>query len=557
MNKKLLFALVLLLPVIIIFVWIYTVTGNKFTPSNVSTVYFTKPDGTKSSFTSNDDKALYIELKDNITAIDDQEFDDSVYSLYTVEFERVQGNEIYYLCLSADVKNCIAYDEKGEWYRINSEYAKKFLSSLNITEVYKYCDIPIMTFSSESKSVELTASQAEWHYILFDGTYADVIAEPSEPQKTDLCVVRGDGFEMDFDLSPDWQNLKIYDGDTMIYDGLLDTVAEIPFEKESELRAVVTAEWYEETNSLYKGRVTYDFYFDFDIRAEYSLSSDNVGTGEALYINLLNTDNEVLDIKTDIKGVTSLTAYPYLDGKIITVPVPADTEPGEYHVNIKSDKTALSIPFTVADKNYSSVNVGFTSGENAALYDSATTLFFNEISSAYKTNYSGNDWIYGFTTPAQKYVEGVEQYWISSPSYGVKQTVGGENVENRSLGIHYVKSATSESLPVKSAAKGIVAFAGATTLYGNTVVISHGLGIYTVYGHIEDISSLTVGATVEAGQLIGNAKPSAYAISSVEFFFGVSCEGVFLNPYNYIVEPRSPEATDKSEAQAFFIGLNR
>ena len=253
MNKKALFLLVLLLPILVVLVWIFTVTGNKFTPSNVSAVKLTMPGGSEKVYTTDDEKTFYIDLKNNLSSIDKQEYDPDVYSLYTVEFERVQGNEVYYLCLSADIKNCVAYDEKGDWYRIDSEYASNFLSLHNVTDVYKYCDIPVMTFSSASKNVILNATEAEWHYILYDGSYAEVLSGPIEPFATDMCIVSGDGFEFDFDIEPDWYNVKIYNGDTLIYDGLLDSVAEVPFESEAKLRASVSAQWYEETNKLYNG----------------------------------------------------------------------------------------------------------------------------------------------------------------------------------------------------------------------------------------------------------------------------------------------------------------
>ena len=556
MNKKALFLIVLLIPAVVIAVWIFTVTGNKYTSSNVSSVHLTMPDGSEKVYSNSDDKGLYIDLKNNLTSIDDQVFDENVYSLYTIKFERVQGDETYYLCLSADVKNCIAYDEKGNWYRIDSEYASRFLSAQNVTDVYKYCDIPLMTFSSGTKSVRLSASQGKWRYILFDGSYAEVLAGPDEPSDTDMFIVSGDGFEFEFDIEPDWYNVKIFDGDILVYDGLLDSVAEVPFEREAKLRASVTAQWYEETNSLYNGNVIYDFLFDFDIRAEYSISKENAFQGEVVYINVLNVNDETLDVSTDISGIEGLTPRSYLNGKVITLPIPADTPAGEYHVSVKSDKTALSIPITVSDKNYSAVKVSFVGGEPATSYNAASDLFFNEISSAFKTVYGGAEWIYGLTTPTQKYIDGIEQYWISSPTYGVKQIVDGTEIANRSLGIHYVKSSTSVSLPVRAAGKGIIAFAGNTSLYGNTVIINHGLGINTVYGHLDDVSAFKQGDAVESGDLLGNAAPSAFAVSSAEFFFGVCVDGVFVNPYNFIVEPRSAESADKSEPEMFFINLN-
>ncbi len=55
---------------------------------------------------------------------------------------------------------------------------------------------------------------------------------------------------------------------------------------------------------------------------------------------------------------------------------------------------------------------------------------------------------------------------------------------------------------VEAAADGIVFFAGPEAGYGNTVLVDHGYGITTKYGHLSKISVL-VGQEVKRGQMIG------------------------------------------------------
>lgn len=56
--------------------------------------------------------------------------------------------------------------------------------------------------------------------------------------------------------------------------------------------------------------------------------------------------------------------------------------------------------------------------------------------------------------------------------------------------------------PVKSAAAGVVAFAGRLDIRGNYVMIDHGYGIYSGYAHFSELQ-VTRGQRIAAGQIIG------------------------------------------------------
>ena len=55
--------------------------------------------------------------------------------------------------------------------------------------------------------------------------------------------------------------------------------------------------------------------------------------------------------------------------------------------------------------------------------------------------------------------------------------------------------------PVEAANSGTVAFTGDLGIYGNTVILDHGLGLFTLYGHLSSID-------VKAGDSVSQA-PSA------------------------------------------------
>jgi murein DD-endopeptidase MepM/ murein hydrolase activator NlpD len=62
--------------------------------------------------------------------------------------------------------------------------------------------------------------------------------------------------------------------------------------------------------------------------------------------------------------------------------------------------------------------------------------------------------------------------------------------------------AAATGTPVKATAPGVVRFAGAAAGYGNSVVLDHGTGVESRYGHLDTVG-VARGQRVERGQAIG------------------------------------------------------
>ena len=61
--------------------------------------------------------------------------------------------------------------------------------------------------------------------------------------------------------------------------------------------------------------------------------------------------------------------------------------------------------------------------------------------------------------------------------------------------------------PIRALAAGAVVFAAPLEIRGNTVIIDHGLGIYSVYAHLSGLQ-VEVGQRIDAGQIIGSSGDS-------------------------------------------------
>ena len=86
--------------------------------------------------------------------------------------------------------------------------------------------------------------------------------------------------------------------------------------------------------------------------------------------------------------------------------------------------------------------------------------------------------------------------------------------------------------PIKASASGTVTFAGWKGSLGNLVVISHGNGIQTYYGHNSKLL-VSAGQTVSAGQVIAKAGSTGRSTGS-HLHFEIRINGSSINPQSYV-----------------------
>jgi murein DD-endopeptidase MepM/ murein hydrolase activator NlpD len=85
--------------------------------------------------------------------------------------------------------------------------------------------------------------------------------------------------------------------------------------------------------------------------------------------------------------------------------------------------------------------------------------------------------------------------------------------------------------PVEASNSGVVVFSGDLGIYGNTVIIDHGLGLTTLYGHLSSID-VKEGEPVKQKQIIGRSGETGLAVGD-HLHFGVYLNGVAVLPLEW------------------------
>ncbi|CAK7013849.1 MAG: hypothetical protein DELT_02173 [Desulfovibrio sp.] len=104
-----------------------------------------------------------------------------------------------------------------------------------------------------------------------------------------------------------------------------------------------------------------------------------------------------------------------------------------------------------------------------------------------------------------------------------------QDVEATHLGLDLASIARS---PVPAGNDGVVVFADYLGIYGNLVVLDHGLGLQSLYSHLSEISVKT-GDTVTRGQTLGRTGVSGMAVGD-HLHFGILISGFEVSPIEWL-----------------------
>ena len=94
-----------------------------------------------------------------------------------------------------------------------------------------------------------------------------------------------------------------------------------------------------------------------------------------------------------------------------------------------------------------------------------------------------------------------------------------------------VDLASVEHSPVPAANHGVVVFADRMGIYGRTVFIDHGFGLFSMYAHLNTIS-VNVGDKLKKGDIIGQTGSTGLA-GGDHLHFGMLIQHTFVNPIEW------------------------
>lgn len=221
-----------------------------------------------------------------------------------------------------------------------------------------------------------------------------------------------------------------------------------------------------------------------------------------------------------------LTFYPYRDGYAGLVPIYAWLKPGDYQIRVKDlvANTETSLSVKILPKTFDVQYLWVAETTAAILSDENTAKDQAYFDAARANPIREKLWDGPFVQPAQGTI---------TTSYNSMRYTNGNPVPTRHLAIDI---GNAEGTPVMAANNGKVVLARKLIVPGNTVVIDHGMGIFTSSVHLSEIV-VEEGRRVAKGDMIGKMGSTGYA-AGAHLHFAVWKEGTFINPnFLFVTDP--------------------
>lgn len=154
--------------------------------------------------------------------------------------------------------------------------------------------------------------------------------------------------------------------------------------------------------------------------------------------------------------------------------------------------------------------------EIASICDDLTVEINNQIKEEKRKEKSTINGVYIAVVPVQGNI---------TSRYGSREEI--RDHEHKGLDI-----AAKTGTPIKAAADGTISFSGTMGGYGNLIIIDHGNGITTYYGHCNKLYK-TKGTKVTAGDVIAEVGSTGNSTGS-HLHFEIRKDGVYVNPSKYL-----------------------
>jgi murein DD-endopeptidase MepM/ murein hydrolase activator NlpD len=236
-------------------------------------------------------------------------------------------------------------------------------------------------------------------------------------------------------------------------------------------------------------------------KSQVQVSPQSVGNGHVILVRIKPAASlQLVNAKIDFLGQqTPIFKHPYIDHQYFAlVPVPFDQAGGEFEL-VTHDEQKFNIKVTNTSPKPESLTVDavhfkpipsvVVPGSVDEFYQKRAAELKQMLKSAYTINHMELSWTKAFTLPMDSAV---------TSQFGSKRFYNSGKLKSYHMGTDF---RAPVGQPVRSPSAGIVKFDAHLSAGGRTVIIEHGHGVISTFGHLS-VVKVVPGDRVEQGQII-------------------------------------------------------
>ncbi|PKM94323.1 MAG: hypothetical protein CVU84_12775 [Firmicutes bacterium HGW-Firmicutes-1] len=254
---------------------------------------------------------------------------------------------------------------------------------------------------------------------------------------------------------------------------------------------------------------------------DFKLNKTSAYPGDSFAVFVSNTNSAENFSVTAPFYTNKIRFYKYKDGFIGLIPIYAWSTPGKYQVKATNSQTkllttldveilpkAFDVQYLKVAKSTVAIKTTNNSAKDQVYFDAARANPIQE-----------KLWDGAFIQPVKGKI---------TTEYSATRYTNDNPTPSRHLAIDI---ANISGTPIMASNNGKVVLAKELIITGNTIVIDHGLGVFTSSFHLSKIQ-VKEGDFVKKGDIIGKMGSTGYSTGS-HLHFAIWKDGTFLNPWTF------------------------
>lgn len=409
-------------------------------------------------------------------------------------------------------------------YLINTEATKAFVTATTFSPYFNIeFNKPQIQLKIDTSAIDFYYQNAfEYNYFNQSKlTYTDTYNSESmdSEQLLPVAINATSAIQIAFDQQPDQITQKIYKEDTLISSNEVLGGVLITPSGDGTYKIELTCTWKGAVDRNFSGSSTCFFFVVLDKPISFSLNHKSAYPGDTFAIFISDANKEEAFTVDAPFYEKAINFYPYEEGYVGFIPIYAWLTPGNYQIEatvtgsnfietfeVEVLPKAFDIQYLVVDETTGAIMTNDNAAKDQVYFDKSKANPIQE-----------KLWEGAFIQPAEG---------VISTDYCSTRYTNDNPTPTRHLAIDI---ANDEGTPIKASNNGKVALAMKLITTGNTVVIDHGMGLFTSSFHMSEIL-VKEGDYVTQGDIIGKMGTTGYS-TGPHLHFGVWKDGTFLNPW--------------------------
>ncbi len=387
-------------------------------------------------------------------------------------------------------------------YLADFEKGKELISSEAFKDLYQSA-LPKIQLTYSTLSIPADVRDMSWTFKMANGetlqTNENIITQ--KPATTPLNADHS--LSIFSEVEPQNITLRVYDDATLLQESIVEDYTITPYPFNGTLRYELTCQWDKTALNGAYGSTTYAFNGTMALDPELVFDKTELTAGDLAIIQIHN-------IGPDQKPVIEQTLTDAIhifkenDTYYAILALNYWAKPGSYTLDFsvaEKDKTIYSHDYTltVVDKTFKKQYLTVdTTVESSTRNDAAYAQYAEHFTPVRDTSINEKLWEGPFIQPVEGRI---------STEFGEMRYVNGALTSYRHSGIDIAAPAGTNIMAPNN---GVVKLSMPLILTGETIVIDHGYGIFSVYFHMNE-RFVNVGDTLTKGDIIGTVGSTGFS----------------------------------------------